>query len=124
MYTSSFFALPKLKLFNLIFSAPLLINSCVVRGNLTLSEKENPKISHHIVGTKLEDLSQIYNGKVYIKGSLKLKNIALTPSSDDDPGQILQNVYVGGTPFDINRLPELYWVKNIDQVILFGCFSS
>lgn len=60
----------------------------------------------HIIGTELEDLSQVYNGKVIIKGSLKLKRLTL-----DRPKSA---IFSKSGIFDLNIIDK-YWMKNIDQ---------
>lgn len=117
-----------------IFLAPIRIGSCVVTGNLTLSEREDVKISRHIVGTKLDDLSQIYNGKVRIRGSLKVDHIVISQpnlnhgrtiysniqqnplNTHNSMQNAVPNVIIDGHLFDATTIQNEYWMKNIDQV--------
>lgn len=75
-------------------------------------------IVHHTVGTHIDDLSQIYNGRVSIKGSVKLKNISFLPvMNNEDSQQMSQSqIVINNTPFDLLSLHQQYWFKTIDQV--------
>lgn len=85
-------------------------------------------MTQHIVGTRMEDLSQIYNGRIVIKGSLSLQNVQLLSNADDqsspfapivsDPNIVQPNaqIIVGGIPFDLQDIPRHYWMKSLDQV--------
>lgn len=101
-------------------TAPIRIGSCIVSGNLTLSEREDAKISRHIVGTRMDDLSQIYNGRVIIRGSLKMDNVVISSTVGSFDAAIeenaFQNVFVNGHAFDVTKLHEKYWMKSVDQV--------
>lgn len=84
-------------------------------------------MTQHIVGTRMEDLSQIYNGRIVIKGSLSLQNVQL-PSADGNaspfapievyPGitQPPAQILIDGAPFDLQSIPQRYWMKSLDQV--------
>lgn len=85
------------------------IAKCYVSGNLTLSEDET-MTARHIVGTGLEDLSQVYNGKVVIKGSLKLNRVHL----ERPKTAIFSKLGL----FDLN-IADQYWMKSVDQVSFF-----
>lgn len=76
----------------------------------------------------MEDLSQIYNGRIIIKGSLSLQNVQL-PSPDNSaspfapiemyPGIAIQpsaQILIDGAPFDLRSIPQRYWMKSLDQV--------
>ncbi|KAJ6641891.1 hypothetical protein Bhyg_06836 [Pseudolycoriella hygida] len=77
--------------------------------NLTLAnEDEGDFISKHIVGTRVEDLSQVYNGKVTIKGSLRLSNVKL-----DNLKTIL---FINNERFGLNVVEE-FWMKSADQTL-------
>lgn len=84
--------------------------------NLNLADNENDDIARHIVGTKIEDLSQIYTGKVIIRGSLTVSNIIL-----DRPKKTF--IYVGKQPFYLNVF-DYYWMKSIDQVSYYCKITS
>lgn len=78
-------------------------------GNLTLANDENDEfITKHIVGTRVEDLSQVYNGKVIIKGSLKLSNVIL-----ENPKT---SMFINEERFGLN-IAEHFWMKSVDQVV-------
>lgn len=99
--------------------APIRIASCIVNGNLTLSEREDTKISRHIVGTRMDDLSQIYNGRVVIRGSLTVDNAVMSPivgTFDASSPDLFNDIIIAGQPFDVPKLHEKYWMKNVNQV--------
>lgn len=84
-------------------------------------------MTQHIVGTRMEDLSQIYNGRIVIKGSLSLQNLQLINADfnvspfapiDSDPSVTVPSaqIVVDGTPFDLRSISQLYWMKSLDQV--------
>lgn len=84
-------------------------------------------MTQHIVGTRMEDLSQIYNGKITIKGSLSLQNVELYNVNDNgspfapilpDPttAEPAAQVVIDGTPFNLRSVPQQYWMKSLDQV--------
>lgn len=76
-------------------------------GDLTLANTADDEfITKHIVGTRVEDLSQVYNGKVTIKGTLKLSNVILeNPTS----------MFVNQERFGLN-VADYFWMKSVDQV--------
>lgn len=98
------------------FAAPIRIGSCIVSGDLTLSEREDVKISRHIVGTRMDDLSQIYNGRVLIRGSLKVGNATVGNFDATAQENPFQNVLINGQTFDVTKLHQKYWMKTVDQV--------
>lgn len=92
-----------------------------------MSDKESDEMTQHIVGTRLEDFSQIYNGRIVIKGSLSLQNVQLSNVDDHssplapietDPSMALPpaQILIDGTPFDLHSVPQKYWMKSLDQV--------
>lgn len=110
---SKSFKLLKLNLTTFLTSktAPVKILQAHI-GDLTLADSENDEfITKHIVGTKVEDLSQVYNGKVVIKGSLRLSNVIL-----DSPKT---NLVVNNEQFRLN-VAESFWMKSVDQVRNLG----
>lgn len=95
------------KLKHVYRTAPVKIFQAHI-GNLTLANKEDDDfVTRHVVGTRVEDLSQVYNGKVVIKGSLKFSNVIL-----DSPKTKL---FVDETQFQLN-VAEHFWMKTVDQV--------
>lgn len=100
---------------------------CNVKSELKLSDNEGESMTEHIVGTRMSDLTQIYNGKVRIKGSVNVQNIY----AKRDPTQFAENptgvcqVLVNGADFDLLNISQQYWMKSINQVlcaILFYLF--
>lgn len=78
-------------------------------GDLTLANTDDDEmLTRHIVGTRVEDLSQVYNGKVVIKGSLKLHNVILDNART--------SIYVNDEQFRLN-VADTFWMKTVDQVI-------
>lgn len=75
-----------------------------VENDLTLND--NSLFDKQVDGTKLDELLQIYNGKVLIKGSILIPNLHL----EADTKVLLQNNEVH---LDI---PGYYWSKAKDQV--------
>lgn len=95
---------------------------CNVEESLKLSDKEGNDMTEHIVGTHMDDLSQIYNGRISIKGSAKIKNILvsnlLPETIDEDPQQLIQSqIIINNMPFDLPNLHQQYWFKTTDQVM-------
>lgn len=100
---------------------------CNISDSLQLSDKEGEEMTQHIVGTRMEDLSQIYNGRIIIRGSLSLQNVQLPNAEDNaspfapietDPSlaEPPAQIYIDGTPFDLRSIPLRYWMKTLDQV--------
>lgn len=106
---------------------------------MKLSDDEGEHMTEHIVGTHMDDLTQIYNGKLIIKGSVDVTNIyssannqnmffaeGLVQGSDNQaiygpnaPQNQNTKILVNGLPFDLN-VKQQYWMKNVNQVqILF-----
>lgn len=84
---------------------------------MNLSDEEGNQMTEYIVGTHMDDLSQIYNGRVFIKGSANMKNIfvssLLTP---DNMNEDAQQIIVNNIPFNLLDLQHQYWFKTTDQV--------
>lgn len=85
--------------------APVAIHKCTI-NKLTLADSDERTVARHVIGTQLEDLSQIYTGKVVIRGSLRLENVFLEQTDI---------VSVDGRTFELN-VPSQYWMKSVDQV--------
>lgn len=92
--------------------ARITIPVCTVASQLKLSDDEGDSMTEHIVGTHMDDLTQIYNGKVRIKGSADVKNIFM---SQDNPA-IENHVHVNGVKFELMNVSQQYWMKQINQV--------
>lgn len=94
------------------------VSICNVEDSLQLSDKEGNDMTEHIVGTHMDDLSQIYNGRISIKGSAKVKNMLVPAPNNEDPQQSIQSqVIIANTPFDLLNLQHQYWSKTTDQVL-------
>lgn len=85
---------------------------CNVNSQLKLSDDEGESMTEHIVGTHMDDLTQIYNGKVVIKGSA---DVGIIYTSQEYPITDSQ-VHVNGVPMDFLNLGQKYWMKKINQV--------
>lgn len=86
------------------------MQQCTI-GQLTLAETETDSaFARHIVGTRLEDLSQIYSGKVTINGTLQLANVIL-----DRPRK--SSIFVNGLHFGLLNVSNNFWMKHTDQHI-------
>ena len=81
--------------------------------DLTLSEDE--PTARHIVGTHVDDLTQLYTGKVFIKGSLTLNNVFY----DWESVKIISDSFL----FD-GRIPKNYWMKSFDQDFVDFTFEN
>lgn len=97
-----------------------LFRSCAARvkifvfnisDSLQLSDKEGEEMTQHIVGTRTEDLMQIYSGRIVIKGTLSLQNVQFSDAAANRSALV-----VDGTPFDLFSVHDQYWMKSIDQV--------
>lgn len=82
----------------------MVIEKCTI-NTLTLADGDESPAARHVVGTQLEDLSQVYSGKVTIRGSLRLENVFL-----EHPNI----VSVGGQPLQMD-VQSQYWMKSTDQ---------
>lgn len=98
------------------------ISICNVDESMKLSDKESNDMTDYIVGTHMDDLSQIYNGRVSIKGTANIKNIfvsSLLPETNyENPQQLIQSqIIINTIPFDLLNLHQQYWYKTTDQVL-------
>lgn len=102
---------------------------CNISNSLQLSDKEGEEMTQHIVGTRMGDLSQIYNGRIVIKGSLSLQNVIVTNAYDNfsplapiesDPSAVTPpaKIIIDGNPFDLRSVSQRYWMKSLDQVTI------
>lgn len=82
-------------------------SNLIVAGDLTLSA-DDQEIPKHILGTNIDDFSQIYTRSVFLKGSLYLKNIR----TDMNRSQIV----IGGIPVT-TAVNKYFWMKKYDQGI-------
>lgn len=78
-----------------------------VTDGLELAGEENVGSENQIIGTRKEDLQQLYSGRVIIKGSLTVNNLNLD--------LINTEAYAHGVAFD-THVENLYWVDNKPQV--------
>lgn len=75
--------------------------------NLTISDNANADNLRNVIGTRIEDLSQIYTGKIIIDGSMFLNDLFI----DNIKGQILIEKKIFQS--DVNNY---YWMKKVNQV--------
>lgn len=117
--------------FEIIRAAPVKIVVCNVNESLVLSDDEGDDMTQHIVGTHIDDLTQIYNGRVAIRGSLTFNNLLVASNRDNffsqpihidtnsmDPVQQENQakIEINNMPFDIEKVSKRFWMKSIDQV--------
>lgn len=90
---------------------PIKVFHLNILGNLTISDEADTNNLRNVIGTRFEDLSQIYTGRVVIDGSLFLNDLSV----DAAKAQILveQKLF----QFDVGRH---YWMKNLNQVSSHG----
>lgn len=88
-----------------------LASNFVVLEDLTLST-EDQHFTKHVLGTKVEDFSQIYTGRVYLKGTLKLNKLHL----ESQIGHLLLRGLTASP--DIRKH---FWMKHLEQD--FGSFT-
>ncbi|XP_055324263.1 uncharacterized protein LOC129578933 [Sitodiplosis mosellana] len=99
---------------------------CNVNSQLKLSDDEGESMTEHIVGTHMDDLTQIYNGRVRIKGSANVNNIYIS----QDPSQFAENpigvsqLRVNGIQFDLLNISQQYWMKTVNQDIKHVTFNE
>lgn len=84
----------------------LISNLNVTNGVEYIGESEDGQI----VGTRKEDLLQLYSGNVIIEGSLTVHNL-----KSDSPRT---EVYVNGDPF-LTDVENYYWVDDRSQVNVY-----
>lgn len=112
--------------------ARVRILHCIVENSLKLSDDEGENLTEHIVGTHMDDLTQIYNGKLIIKGPVDVKNICSQKNSEDmtfgrdfqtdGPAASVESApqdtkwIVNGIQFDPN-IGQKYWMKSVNQVL-------
>lgn len=80
---------------------------------MQLSDDEGENMTEHIVGTYIDDLTQIYNGRVLIKGSVDIFNIYTSNDKESSDTRILIN----GVHTDLLHINLEYWMKKLNQVI-------
>jgi hypothetical protein len=98
-----------------------------VNKNLTIDDKDGDAsraneirdktfelIKRHVIGTKIEDLMQIYNNEVRIKGSLTIRNLL----TETPKGSLL----IGDRAIPQN-ITDTYWLKTVDQEIQIPNFK-
>lgn len=86
---------------------------CNVQDRLQLSDDESEHITDHIVGTHIDDLVQIYNGQITVRGSVDMSNIFISSTEKEAP---TSQITINGRPFDLPNLNHLYWMKKVNQV--------
>lgn len=85
---------------------------------MKLSDEEGSDMTEYIVGTHMDDLSQIYNGRVSIKGSASIENVLVLKNEDNIFQQQINSsqIILNNMSFDLLNLQQQYWVKTTDQV--------
>lgn len=94
-----------------------------------MSDDVDDDLTQHIIGTHMDDLTQIYNRHITIRGSATFNNALLSSVSDNFFSQpihdsnknesVLSNnaiIQVDGIPFELLQVPHTFWMKSIDQV--------
>lgn len=99
-----------------------------VSEKLILSDDVDDDLTQHIIGTHMDDLTQIYSSHITIRGSATFNNALLSSTSDNFFSQpihdsknvsMLSNnaiIQVDGIPFELLQVPHIFWMKSIDQV--------
>lgn len=90
---------------------PIKVFHLNILSNLTISDNANTANLRNVIGTRFEDLSQIYTGRVIIDGSLFLNDLTV----DGSKAQIL----VQQKQFQL-AVDKHFWIKNLNQVNLMG----
>lgn len=101
-----------------------------VSEHLKLADDESDTLTHHIIGTNMDDLTQIYNGHVIIRGSATFDNAFVSSTSDNLFMQPIHNsnkestpkmneaiVQVNGVLFRLPHVAHEFWMKSVDQVL-------
>lgn len=100
---------------------------------MKLSDDERDNITEHVVGTHMDDLTQIYNRRTIIKGSVNILHALVSNKQDSFFEDTVQfrpivnekesvekvtgsQIVVNGMPFDLLDINQQYWMKNVDQV--------
>lgn len=91
------------------FEARVNLNLARVNSLLRLSDDEGESMTERIVGTHIDDLTQIYNGKIRIKGSAEIDKIYVDQE---------EQVHVNDIRLEITQLSQQYWMKKLNQVII------
>lgn len=94
---------------------PIKIFHLNILSTLSISDNANTDNLRNIIGTKFEDLSQIYTGRVIIDGSLFLNDLFV----DGTKAQILVQKKIFQSDVNSN-----YWMKNINQVSFTRVFHE
>jgi hypothetical protein len=88
--------------------APVQFQRIEVEKSLEIEEEEHSDLlARHIIGTRIDDLSQLYTGKVIINGTLTLQNLQMAENKS--------RILVDNRQFDIG-IADKYWMKSINQV--------
>lgn len=109
------------------------ISDCKVKNAMKLSDNEGEDMTEHIVGTHMDDLTQIYNGHVVIKGTTNINNIFVfdTPKNLESQGSRDDSLFnealstdqseptgiiIDGINLVWRNINHLYWSKTLSQV--------
>lgn len=71
-------------------------------------------LKRHVIGTQTSDLSQIYNGKVFIQGSLVVKDVNFN--------SVKSKIFVGDLEVPQN-ISDNFWMKNLKQEVRVEQFT-
>ena len=71
-------------------------------------------LKRHVIGTKTSDLSQIYNGKVVIQGSLTIQDVQFN--------SMKSKIFVNGSEL-LQNISENYWMKSVKQNVRVDRFT-
>ncbi|XP_031638196.1 uncharacterized protein LOC116350528 [Contarinia nasturtii] len=105
-----------------VIESRVKVNECHIRDSLHLSDDESEHITDHIVGTHLDDLVQIYHGRVLVRGSVNTNNISV--SNPDQEETIRSQILINGILFDLPHLSHQYWMKTVNQDIPHANFNE
>lgn len=125
---------------NIHFIARIKLFSCNVKDRMKLSDSEGESITtQYIVGTHMDDLMQIYNGRTIIRGSVNIVHLLNTQEESllknnqdfyvNEPASFGEKIssgkiIVNGNSFVLSDLTLRYWMKNIDQVMPYKFLTT
>lgn len=111
--------------------AQIRIHLLSVSEQLILSDDVDDDLTQHIIGTHMDDLTQIYSSHITIRGSATFNNVLLSSVSDNFFSQPIHDInknvsmlsnnaiiQVDGVPFELLQVPQIFWMKGVDQVFI------
>lgn len=108
-----------------IHLARIKIVICDVKEMMKLSDQEGDDMTEHVIGTLITDLSQIYNGRIIIQGSVNINNLFVITTTDStileeyttsDEKSSRSMINVNNISFNLLLLHKEFWVKTMEQV--------